>query len=170
MVLQKFLSVFQLNAVKTFVYALYSQLEALLTSNTLPSWDFILDQNHLPHYSATHNRPTQNILIPVLPSPPIKPSGKNFNAYIFSRVSSLLIKSPMAQWLRRPTVTTNSNREIRSSILRGGVSFLRSFASARSSIDWLSQLQWREQQSWSLWCVAGANHHILPLLKCLHPE
>jgi hypothetical protein len=41
----------------------------------------------------------------------------------------------MAQWLRRPTVTTNSNREIRSSILRGGVSFLRSFATVVRSTE-----------------------------------
>lgn len=72
----------------------------------------------------------------------------------------------MAQWLRRPTVTTNSNREIRSSILRGGVSFLHSFDYAGcSGLNLASSTMRMFSGAHCAWCVAGANYHVLALLS-----
>lgn len=138
-------------------------------SNTLPSKILILNQNHPLHYSVTHHRPTQNLSVLFLPSPPTKPSRNYLNANMSLIMSSLLIKSPMAQWLRRPTVTTHSNREIRSSILRGGVSLFALFCFLPGQFDRSTIAAAMERTgAWSLWCAAVANQ--LPHTSSFEPR
>ena len=139
----------------------------ILIFKTSPPKNPMFHPNNPPCYSSTHNRPTQDLILLFPSSPPPKPSETSCDPDIVWIMSSLLIKSPMAQWLRRPTVTTNSNREIRSSILRGGVPFLhlllpvvRNARLASSTLRTFSRARCAR-------CVAGATeYHILALFAC----